>query len=272
MLKKLNWRHIPLLLVTAFALGPLILLVNTALKSKSELAVNPLGIPRKIELANFKEAWLTAEYGQAFINSFLVAFICILIVIVCASFAAYALSKKEFKGSNLVLGILLFTMSIPMGLFLVPLFFIFQKVGLMDSLIGIILIYSTIYLPFNIFMFRAFFVKIPNELLDSAKIDGCNEFQVITKMVFPLAIPAFSTSALLVWLWTWNEFFFANAFLQSNDNKTVATRFLAFTGDFSSDWTLISAAGLITILPILIIFLLLQRQFIEGLTEGGIKG
>ncbi|WP_246218426.1 carbohydrate ABC transporter permease [Litoribacterium kuwaitense] len=108
--------------------------------------------------------------------------------------------------------------------------------------------------------------------MDSAKIDGCNELQVMTRIILPLASPAFLTVILLVGLWTWNEFFFANAFLQSEDIKTVATRYLAFTGRFSSDWTMLSAAGVITILPITIIFLILQRQFIEGIAEGSVKG
>lgn len=272
MFRKFNYRHIPLLIAMAFALGPLILLLNTSLKSTEELRENPFGISQSMQFSNYIEAWRIAEYGQAFLNSIIVGIACIIIVIICGCLAAYALAKIEFKGSTLILGLLLFTLSLPMGLFLVPLFFVYQNVGLMDSLLGIILIYSAIYLPFNIFLFRSFFVKIPNELLDSAKIDGCNEMQVITKIIVPLAAPAFLTSTLLVGLWTWNEFFFANAFLQSEKIKTVATRYLSFTDNYLSDWTLISAAGVITIIPIIIIFLVLQRHFIEGLTEGGVKG
>lgn len=262
----------PLILATAFAIAPLFLLVNTALKSQEEFAENSFGLTENPTFSNFIEAWQVGNYGQAFMNSIFVAIACIIIIGISASLAAYALSKKSFKGSTIILGSLLFAMSIPMGLFLVPLFFVYQNLGLMDSLLGVILIYSAIFLPFNIFMFRSFFIKIPDELLDSARIDGGNEFQIISKIIFPLTLPAFLTSALLVALWTWNEFFFANAFLQSEEVKTVATRYLAFTGDFSSDWTLISAAGVITIIPIAVLFLILQKQFVEGLTEGSIKG
>lgn len=271
MKNKINWRHIPLLLTTAFAIAPLFLLFSTAVKTNEDFSVNPLGIPSSFQFSNFIDAWNIGNYSQAFINSIIVALCCIVIIGISASLAAYALSKMEFKGSSFIMGALLFTMSIPMGLFLVPLFFVFQNIGLMNSLSGVILIYSAIFMPFNIFMFRSFFVKVPDELLDSARLDGCSEFQLISKIIFPLTRPAFLTSVLLVFLWTWNEFFFANAFLQSNDVKTVATRYLAFTGDFSSDWTLISAAGVITIIPVLVLFLILQRQFIEGLTEGSIK-
>lgn len=271
MLRRFNWRHIPLLMFTIFAIAPLVLIFSNSLKSKEEFGQNPLGLPKALNFANYAEAWTTGGYGQAFMNSLIVSIACIIIICFCASLAAYALAKIEFKFSNVIMAFLLLAMSIPMGLFLVPLFFIFQNLGLMDSLLGIIIIYSAIFLPFSIFLLRTFFVSIPNELLDSARIDGCDEFRVITKIVFPMAKPAFLTVMLLVALWTWNEFFFANAFLQTEELKTVATKYLAFTGRFGNDWRLISAAGVITVLPILVLFLFLQRQFIEGLTEGSIK-
>lgn len=270
--KLLDWRHIPLLLAVGISIGPLILLFSNALKPRAEFQKNPFGLPSKLEFQNLIDAWQKGEYGQAFLNSAIVGGSCIIIICICAGLAAYALSKLEFKGSNGVMGILLFTLSIPVGLFLVPLFFIWKNLNLMDSLFGLILIYSAIFLPFNIFLLRSFFVAIPNELIDSARVDGCNEFQVIYRIILPLASPAFLTVVLMVGLWTWNEFFFANAFIQSEELKTVATRYLVFTGRFSSDWTMLSAAGVITILPITIIFLILQRQFIEGITEGSVKG
>ncbi|QGH36242.1 ABC transporter permease subunit [Gracilibacillus salitolerans] len=272
MKKWMDWRHIPLLIFSAFAIGPIILLVSNALKPKEEFRDNPLQFPSRLEFNNITEAWEKGGYAAAFLNSTIVGISCIVIICFSAGLAAYALAKLRFRGMDVVMGALLFILSIPMGLFLVPLFFMWQQLNLMDSLIGIIIIYSAIFLPFNIFMLRSFFVAIPNELIDSAKVDGCTEFQVITKILAPLASPAFLTVVLIVALWTWNEFFFANAFLQSNEIKTVATKFLAFTGQYTSDWSMISAAGLITILPIAIIFLVLQRRFIEGIAEGSIKG
>ena len=267
-----NWRHIPLLLFTAFSIGPLLLIFSNSFKTREEFNKSAFGFPETLNFSNFQEAWVTAGYSQAFLNSIIVAISCIIIICVFAALAAYALAKIEFRFSNAILGLLLLAMSIPMGLFLVPLFFIYQNLGLMDSLFGIIIIYSAIFLPFNIFLLRSFFVSIPNELLDSARVDGCSEFQVITKIIIPLTIPAFFTVMLLVGLWTWNEFFFANAFLQTEEIKTVATKYLAFTGRFGNDWRLISAAGVITVMPIIILFVFLQRKFIEGLTEGSIKG
>ncbi|WP_010280963.1 carbohydrate ABC transporter permease [Bacillus timonensis] len=272
MKKFLDWRHIPLIIIAALTAAPLFLLFSNALKPKDEFQVNPFGIPSRLEFQNIVDAWERGGYGEAFINSLIVGVTCIVIISLSAGFAAYALSKLQFKGSNAIMGILLFILSVPVGLFLVPLFFIWKQLNLMDSLLGLILIYSAIFLPFNIFLLRSFFVAIPNELLDSARIDGCNEFQVIYRIMLPLASPAFLTVVLLVGLWTWNEFFFANAFIQSEELKTVATKYLAFTGRFTSDWSMLSAAGVITILPITIIFVILQRRFIEGIAEGSVKG
>jgi raffinose/stachyose/melibiose transport system permease protein len=271
-LKRLDWRHVPIICVLAFALGPLILLFSNALKSKSNFQQDPFGFPDKIQLSNLFEAWERGRYAVAFWNSAIVGISCIIIICIASGLAAYALSKIKFKGSGLIMGFLLFTMSIPMGLFLVPLFFLWKHLHLMDSLIGIIIIYSAIFLPFNIFLLRSFFISIPNELMDSSRVDGCNDLQIIYRILFPLARPAFLTVSLLVGLWTWNEFFYSNAFLQSEEIKTVATRYLTFTGRYSNEWTMVCASGVITILPIVLLYLVLQRRFIEGLTEGSVKG
>jgi len=271
-LRSFDWRHIPLLLVVAFAMAPLVLLVGNAFKSKQEFRKNPFGFPKEPVFQNLVDAWNKGGYGAAFMNSAIVCAVVMFVVCLFAGLAAYALSKLKFRASGLLMGLLLFVMSVPMGLFLVPLFFLWKNLGLMDNLLGIILIYSAIFLPFNIFFLRSFFVGIPNEIIESAKIDGCNDWRTIFYMIVPISKSAFQTVALLVGLWCWNEFFFANAFLQTPEAKTVATKYLLFTGRFSNDWTMISAAGLITILPIILLFVFMQRNFIDGITEGSLKG
>jgi len=268
----LQWRHIPLLVMSVFTISPLILLFSNSLKPREQFRSDPFGLPNELVFQNIIDAWVRADYGRAFMNSAIVGVFTIVIIVISASLAAYALAKVKFRGSNIVMGLLLFIMSVPLGLFLVPLFFIWQRLELMDTLQGIILIYASIFLPFNIFFLRSYFVSIPNELLDSARVDGCNEFRIIASIIFPLAMPAILTVTLLAGLWSWNEFFFANAFLQSQEIKTVATRYILFTGRFSSDWTMISAAGMITVVPVILAYVFLQRRFIEGITEGSLKG
>lgn len=149
MRKMLNWRHIPLFFVLLFVAGPLYLLFSNALKSESDFQTNPLGNPQNLEWGNFAEAWQRGAYGSAFTNSALVAVVCIAIIVIASGLAAYALAFLRFNGSRVIMGLLLFVMSVPMGLFVVPLFFLWKQLDLMDSLLGIILIYSAIFLPFN---------------------------------------------------------------------------------------------------------------------------
>jgi raffinose/stachyose/melibiose transport system permease protein len=264
--------HLFLLLVGLFSVGPIILLTVNTLKPAEDFLVNPFGLPSRITLQNIVSSWTEGKYSQAYLNSLLVGLVTIVLVCIGSGMGAYALAKMKFKGKDFVLLFLFLALSVPMGLFLVPLFFLWQSFQLMDSLFGLIIIYSAIFMPFNVFLLRSFFLGIPLEISESAKIDGCTEIGVMRHIILPISRPAFLTVALIVGLWTWNEFFFANAFIQSEELKTVATRYLSFVGSFTSDWSKIFAAGFISIFPIVVIYLLLQRQFIEGITEGSIKG
>jgi raffinose/stachyose/melibiose transport system permease protein len=252
--------------------GPLILMAMNSFKPSEEFLINPFGLPSHLTFDNLINVWHEGSYAKAYFNSLYVGVATIVIVCFCGGLGAYTLAKMKFKGSSLVILFLLLSLSVPMGLFLVPLFFIWQKLHLMNSLLGLIIIYSAIFLPFNVFLLRAFFIGIPKEISESAELDGCNEFSIYLRIMMPIARSSFFTVALIVGLWTWNEFFFANAFIQDESIKTVSVRFLSFQGQFSSDWSKISAAGLISILPMVVAYLFLQRRFIDGITEGSIKG
>jgi len=264
--------HAVLVLIGLFAVGPILLLALNTFKPADQFLVAPFGFPSRLTFDNIAGAWTEGHYARAYWNSLVVGSATIAVVCFGAGLGAYALAKLEFKGSNVVMLFLLLTMSVPMGLFLVPLFYVWQKLHLMDSLIGLIIIYSAIFMPFNVFLLRSFFLGIPKEIGESAKIDGCNEFEILWRIIVPLSKPAFLTVALIVGLWTWNEFFFANAFIQTDELKTVSIKYLSFVGNFTSDWSKISAAGFISIFPIVVLYLLLQKRFIEGITEGSIKG
>jgi raffinose/stachyose/melibiose transport system permease protein len=264
--------HLYLLIFTLFALFPLALLIMNGLKPKLANMTSPFDIPKSLTLDSVMQAWITAGYGQAYLNSIIVCGITICFVIVAASMAAYALTKLNFKGKNAVLFILLIIISVPLGVYLVPIFFIYIRLKLMDTIVGIIIIYCGIYLPFNVFLFRTYFLSIPKELNESAYIDGLNDFQVYLRIIMPISKPVIATVAIITGLWSWNEFFFANALLQSDATRTVATKYMAFTGNFSTDWNMISSAGIIAIVPILIAYFFLQDKFVSGITEGSIKG
>ena len=264
--------HVFLTIILLLSLSPVTLLVLNSLKTGAEVLASPMGLPAVPQWGNFVEVWTRGGYASAFVNSLGVMAITITVVVLSCASCAYAMAKLRPRGGRFVSNYFMFTMSISVALCLVPLFFVWMRLNLMDTLRGLILIYIGNSIPLIVIIMRSFFIGIPDAILESARIDGCNELNVLTRIIFPISKPIFLTGSLLVGLSVWNEFFYANSFIQSDHLRTVATRYLVFTGRFSSDWSMICAAGVITILPMVVIYLIFQRQFIEGLTSGSIKG
>jgi raffinose/stachyose/melibiose transport system permease protein len=255
-----------------FALAPLTVLLFNSLKSSAELGRNPLGPPLAPVFANFPRAWELGNFAVTMRNSTIITLGTVIGVCIIAGMAAYALSRLELPGADGVLLYLFVGSAIPVQLFLVPLFFLWSNLGLTNTLIGVIIIYWAIYSPFATLLLRSYLVALPREFEDAARIDGANELQVLTRVVLPLSWPGFLTVGLVAGLAAWNEFFFAVTFIQDDALKPIATSFLAFQNQFSRDWGLTSAAGIFMILPVILLFLFLQRRFIAGLASGGLKG
>jgi raffinose/stachyose/melibiose transport system permease protein len=255
-----------------FALTPLVVLGFNSLKTSAELGRNPLGPPLSPDFSNFPKAWELGNFTVTMRNSAIIMVGTVIGVCIIAGMAAYALSRLDLPGSDGVLFYLFVGSAVPFQLFLVPLFFLWSRLQLTNTLIGIIIIYWAIYSPFATLLLRSYLVALPRDFEDAARIDGANELQVLTRVVLPLAWPGFLTIALVSGLAAWNEFFFAVTFIQDDNLKPIATSFLAFQNQFSRDWGLTSAAGLFMILPVIVVFLMLQRRFIEGLASGGLKG
>jgi raffinose/stachyose/melibiose transport system permease protein len=193
-------------------------------------------------------------------------------VLILGGMAAYSMAKLNMPGSNFFTIYLLTVSSLPLQMFLVPLFFMWNKLHLVNTLIGVGIIYVALNAPFAIFLLRSYIVQIPADFDDAARVDGASEWQVLTQIVVPLAWPAFLTTGLVTALNVWNEFVIATVFLTKPQLFTIVTSYQNFATRFSRDWGLTSAGAVMMIAPILIIFLLLQRQFISGLTQGGLKG
>lgn len=264
--------HIFMLLVTAFCMIPLFMLFMNSLKTSDEVLVNPMGMPSAPQWNNYLTVWTEGGYGSAFCNSIICMIVVIIVVVGTCGMCAYAITKLRPRGAKVVSNYFMFTMSVSVTLCLIPLLVIWMKLKLMDTLQGLILIYIGINIPLIMTIMKSFFIGIPDEIMESARIDGCGEWQMLWKIVFPVSKPIFLTASLLVGLSVWNEFFYANSFIQTDGFRTVATRYLAFVGSYSSDWSKICAAGVITIFPMIVLYLLFQRQFIEGLTAGSVKG
>jgi raffinose/stachyose/melibiose transport system permease protein len=259
-------------LLVFFALGPLVVLTFNSLKSPAEVGLNPLGPPREIRWENYPNAWTIGNFSTTTRNSAILVVGTVIGVLALGGMAAYSLAKLNLPGSNLFTLYLLIGTSLPIQLFLVPLFFLWRNLGLVNNLFGLIIIYIAINSPFAIFLLRSYMIQLPSDFEDAARVDGANEWQVFTRVVVPLSWPGFLTVGLVVALAVWNEFLMATVFLTEQELFTVVTSYFNFTSRFSRDWGLTSAAAMMMIVPILVIFLALQRRFIDGLTQGGLKG
>jgi raffinose/stachyose/melibiose transport system permease protein len=264
--------YVVLILLTVFALGPLVILGFNSLKGTAEIGKNPLGFPKTFIWDNYPEAWRVGNFSTTVQNSGILVAVTVVGVLVLGGMAAYSLAKLNVPGAGGITLYLLIGSSLPIQLFLVPLFFLWQKLGLVNNLFGLALIYIAINAPLAVFLLRSYMVQLPSDFEDAARVDGANEWKIFTQIVIPLSWPGFLTVGLVVSLSVWNEFLLATVFLTDQDKFTVVTSYYNFTTRFSRDWGLTSAAAMMMILPIIALFLILQRRFVEGLTQGGMKG
>lgn len=255
-----------------FALIPLLQVFLNSFRSDREVKTMPLGLPKNWVFNNYPETWQIGGYGQAYINSFMIAAVVIFVVLAVAGLGAYSISKLEYKGRGFFNGYFFVAISLPGFLYIVPDYFIFNKLHLIDTRVGLMLVYIAMQIPFNMLLLKTFLAGIPRELEEAAKIDGCNELNSFLKITLPIAKPMFLTVAILVFVNVWNEYLWSNTFVTTEIIKPVATRFVKFTGEYGSDMAKIYTASVITIAPVIVLYLLFSRKFIEGMTSGSVKG
>jgi raffinose/stachyose/melibiose transport system permease protein len=264
--------YVILVLLALFALGPLVIVVFNSLKSSAEIGRNPLGLPLSPVFENFPAAWTQGDFSTTMVNSTILTVGTVVGVCIIAGTSAYAMARLDLPGTDAVLLYLFVASAVPFQLFLVPLFFLWSILHLTNSRFGLIVIYWAIFSPLATLLLRSYLIGLPRDFEDAARIDGANELQVMLRVVLPLSWPGLLTVALVTGVYAWNEFFFAITFIQDKNLKPVTTSFLAFQSTYSQNWGLTSAAAIYIILPIVVLFLFLQRRFISGLTAGGLKG
>ncbi|MFD0743432.1 carbohydrate ABC transporter permease [Phytohabitans flavus] len=258
-----------LLILALFAVGPLIIFVFAAFKTQAELVDNPFGPPAKLLWSNFADAWSQAHMGRGLANSAILVTGTVVGTLIIAGLAAYAMARLDLPGGGSVILYLLVSSALPMQMFLVPLFYIWTQTGLYDTKLGLIIIYCATLSPFGTLLLRAFLLTLPRELEEAARIDGAGELRIAARVILPNALPGILTVALITALAAYNEFLFAVTFLQSDAQMPVSTSFFAFQQSYVQNDVLIAAAGLIMLLPMLALFLVLQRRFVEGMANTG---
>lgn len=261
-----------LAVLAIYAIAPLVIVLFAALKSEQSLAANPLGLPTHFEWSNFSTAWTQGNIGTGMRNSAIIAGGTIIGVCIIAGLAAYAMGRLDMPGTSGMIVYLIGITALPIQLFLVPLFYLWSHIHLYNSLLGVIIIYCAMFSPFATLLLRSFMLSLPREYEEAARLDGANELRVLWRVTLRLVAPGFLTVALIAGLSAWNEFLIGITFLQSPNLQPVSVALYSFQQGFSQNDALISAAGIIMLLPMMALFLVLQRHFIAGIASGGLGG
>jgi raffinose/stachyose/melibiose transport system permease protein len=262
----------PIAVWTLLLLLPLVTAISIALKTRFDLLERPLGIPQPFAWNNIKTAWDQASLGTALINSLLITSGAVLGLVVFGSLAAYPLARRVGRWPQGIYTYFILGLIVPLQLGLIPLYRTWNWLGLVDTHLGVILIQIGASLPLVIFLYTGFIKTVPCELEEAAAIDGAGQWRIFWTIVFPLLRPVTATVIILTSLVIWNDFLIALLFLQSPDLQTVPLAIYGFVGQYSQSWNLIFASIFVSSLPIIAVFLVLQRSFIKGLTGGALKG
>jgi len=263
--------HLILLFFTVVIVYPVVWMLFASLKSNSEVVTNVWGLPTALHWENYTSAWATAKLGYALLNSVIVSAGTVILVTALAATAAYAFAKLRFRYATLIFLIFVFTMQAPAPV--IPLYVMLVKMGLTDSRLGLIMPMVAGGLPLAIFIFRAFFQSIPGELLDAAKVDGCTEFIAFLRIVLPISGPAIATVTILQFVGAWNDYFLALILVRSPEMRTIPLAIQVFFYAWGrTEWQQVFAALSVASLPMILLYVIMQRQFIQGLTAGSVKG
>jgi raffinose/stachyose/melibiose transport system permease protein len=261
------------IICTLVHLFPIYLIVTMSLKSKNDFLYNIFGLPRQIMFGNIADAWNTMHYMRAFLNSVVITFSALIVIIVFGSAAGFALARANRARYHVLYLFFLSGLMIPYQMLMVTEYKLLDFLRLIHTQPGLILIYAAINLPLSIFLFTGFMKGIPVELDESALVEGCSLFQTFTRVIFPLLLPVISTAIILNAVFIWNEFLLPLVFLSGEENRTLMTALYVFRiQEYVTDWTKLSAGMLLTIIPLVTLFVFFQRYFIQGMISGALKG
>lgn len=263
--------HILLLIGVVVMAGPFVWTVLTSLKDNAQaFHVPPVWLPNPVIWNNYPASLQALPFAQAYLNSAIVSVTIVVATLLTCSMAGYAFAKIQFPGRNILFFLFLATLMIPFQVTLIPLFFILRDLGLIDTLLALILP-PALFNAFGVFLMRQFIMGIPNELEEAALVDGANRWTVYWRIVFPLLKAPLSALGILTFITQWNNFMMPLIMLNTPTNFTVPLVLNQFKGQFSTQWTQIMAGSVIAILPLILVYIILQRQIIRGIAMTGLK-
>jgi multiple sugar transport system permease protein len=272
-----------MLLFLALTLLPVGWMVFSSLKSSSDIAIGRVGLSRsvtgqvEVHWGNYVDMWKNVNFGLYLKNSLIICGSTMFLAMILSTLAAYALSRFKFPGSDFFSNTILATQMIPAIMYLIPLYIMFVKFTVMTGIpvkgtyLGLILIYSAFFVPFSIWILRGFFASIPKELEEAARIDGCSPLQVFWYIALPLALPGIIATGIYLFLQAWDELMFAWV-LTNGDTMTIPVGIRLFVGNYQNRFDLMMAAATVATIPVVILFFMLQKHIVRGLTAGAVKG
>ncbi|MEU3017012.1 carbohydrate ABC transporter permease [Nocardiopsis sp. NPDC007018] len=261
--------YLLLAVLALYAIGPILILLFGALKNPAELSTNPMGPPAEAAWENFRTAWQNANMATGLYNSAVIVSATAVGVCLISGAAAYAMVRLGVPAPGALTMYLLVVTALPLQLFLVPLVSWWTRLGLYDTQFGLVLIYWAIYSPFSTLLLRSYLIAIPPDYEAAARLDGAGELTVFFRIVLPLIWPGVLTAGLVAGLQAYNEFLLAVTFIQDRGALPVSISLYSFQQGFTVNYALVSAAGIIMVMPVLLLFLLLQRRFVEGYASTG---
>ena len=263
--------HVVLIAYSAFAVGPILVTLFASLKSEPSFFNSPASFPTHLYFANYSQAWNQGDLLVAFANSLVVTVVAVLVSSLFGSMAAYALVRLRARGSPVLQTYFLSGLVIPGVILIIPMFILMDKLGLVGSLGSIILPYCALTLPLSFLIFVNFFRTVPAEVAEAAYLDGCSPFQTFWRIELPLVRPAIATVVILNGIFVWNDFLLPLVLETKSSLYTLPVAIVSFFGTYSTSYGLVFASVILASLPIILLYVLLNRLFVEGITAGAIK-
>ena len=265
-------KHLLLVLLSVLMLFPLVLVVSTALKTERDVSVNPFGLFSSFSVDNLVTAWTVGRFGDYVLNSFLLSVPSTLLVVALSTMGGYAFARLPFPGRGVLFYLVVLGLMVPFFTYMIPLYFQLRSLGLLDSLVGVNLVLASTGVSFGTFFMRAFFSDLPTEVEEAARIDGASEWQIFLRVMVPLVTSGMGALAVFTFLQSWNNFLVPLLYMPGGDYRPLTTGLYLFAGGRSVDIGPLAAGTLITVLPVVVLFVALQRQVTQGFLSGAVKG
>jgi multiple sugar transport system permease protein len=263
--------YLLLILISFVTLLPLVWMLSSSLKYDSDVFSVPIRwIPETFVWDNYVRIWKKIDFALFTFNSFKLSIVITLIQVLTSSFAAYGFAKCQFKGRDALFFVYIATIAIPWQVYMLPQYVEMRMMGLTNSHLGYVFMQS--FIAFGVFLIRQFYVAIPNELLDAARIDGLNEYGAYFRVVLPLSKPVLATLTIFSFVTIWNDFMGPMIYFDSVTKKTIPLGIRMFLGQYSTEYGLIMSASVLSLIPVFIVFIAFQRFFVEGIATSGLKG